>query len=315
MISSWSSGEDAAMWHIDENRIGILTLDFVTPIVDDPYKWGEIAAANALSDVFAMGGKPMIALNIVAFPVKTLDLSILEKILLGGHKKVSEAGGLLVGGHSIEDEEPKYGLCVFGEVQREQMWQVTGARPGDVLILTKPIGTGVISTAIKADMIEDETGSEESIRWMSTLNNLPLTLEEDLLGCVHACTDVTGFGLVGHTLDMLSAGGLDLTMGLQDIPLLPGAIGLAEMGLVPAGTYNNRIQYEDAVLNIKDHPETHVDMIFDAQTSGGLLLAVPEREGQKMVDRIRLAGFERTAIIGTLQEGRGNIRLVKELGL
>lgn len=315
MISSWSSGEDAAMWHIDENRIGILTLDFVTPIVDDPYKWGEIAAANALSDVFAMGGKPMIALNIVAFPVKTLDLSILEKILLGGHKKVSEAGGLLVGGHSIEDEEPKYGLCVFGEVQREQMWQVTGARPGDVLILTKPIGTGVISTAIKADMIEDETGSEESIRWMSTLNDLPLTLEKDLLGCVHACTDVTGFGLVGHTLDMLSAGGLDLTMGLQNIPLLPGAIGLAEMGLVPAGTYNNRIQYEDAVLNIKDHPETHVDMIFDAQTSGGLLLAVPEREGQKMVDRIRLAGFERTAIIGTLQEGRGNIRLVKELGL
>lgn len=315
MISSWSSGEDAAMWHIDENRIGILTLDFVTPIVDDPYKWGEIAAANALSDVFAMGGKPMIALNIVAFPVKTLDLSILEKILLGGHKKVSEAGGLLVGGHSIEDEEPKYGLCVFGEVQREQMWQVTGAKPGDVLILTKPVGTGVISTAIKADMIEDETGAEESIRWMSTLNDLPLTLEKDLLGCVHACTDVTGFGLVGHTLDMLSAGGLDLTMGLQNIPLLPGAIGLAEMGLVPAGTYNNRIQYEDAVLNIKDHPETHVDMIFDAQTSGGLLLAVPEREGQKMVDRIRLAGFERTAIIGTLQEGRGNIRLVKELGL
>lgn len=303
------------MWHIDENRIGILTLDFVTPIVDDPYKWGEIAAANALSDVFAMGGKPMIALNIVAFPVKTLDLSVLEQILLGGHKKVSEAGGMLVGGHSIEDEEPKYGLCVFGEVQHERMWQVTGAKPGDVLILTKPIGTGVISTAIKADMIEDETGSEESIRWMSTLNDLPLTLTEDLLRHVHACTDVTGFGLVGHTLDMLSDGGLDVIMGLDNIPLLPGAIGLAEMGLVPAGTYNNRIQYEDSVLDMKDHSETHVDMIFDAQTSGGLLLAVPEEEGQKMVDRIRLAGFERTAIIGTLQEGHGHIRLVKELGL
>jgi selenide,water dikinase len=302
------------MWHIDENRIGILTLDFVTPIVDDPYKWGEIAAANALSDVFAMGGKPMIALNIVAFPVKTLDLSVLEKILLGGHKKVSQAGGLLVGGHSIEDEEPKYGLCVFGEVQQEQMWQVTGARPGDVLILTKPIGTGVISTAIKADMIEDETGVEESIRWMSTLNDLPLTLGQELLGHVHACTDVTGFGLVGHTLDMLSEGKLDLIMGLENVPLLPGAIGLAEMGLVPAGTYNNRIQYEDAVLNIQNHPETLVDMVFDAQTSGGLLLAVPENVGEKMVERIRLAGFERTAIIGTLQEGHGNIRLEERLG-
>lgn len=301
------------MWLIDENRVGILTLDFVTPIVDDPGKWGEIAAANALSDVFAMGGKPMIALNIVAFPVKTLELSVLEQILQGGHRKVSEAGGFLMGGHSVEDEEPKYGLAVFGEVQRNHMWQVTGAQPGDVLILTKPIGTGVISTAIKADMVEDPRGPEESIRWMSTLNNVPVLLEDRLLSAVSACTDVTGFGLAGHALDMLSLGGLDLLIDINNIPLLPGAVELAEMGLLPAGTYNNRIQYEDKVINKENHPETLVDMIFDAQTSGGLLLAVPKDRFHKILEGLLLAGFERSAKIGIFTKGKGLIRLVDSI--
>jgi selenide,water dikinase len=301
------------MWYLDEERVGILTIDFITPIVDDPMQWGAIAAANALSDVFAMGGRPMVALNIVAFPVKTLELDVLEKILLGGYKKVSEAGAFLMGGHSIEDKEPKYGLAVFGEVNKRRMWQVTGAQPGDILILTKPIGTGVISTAIKADMVEDQDGPKESIRWMSTLNKIPLLLDDKDLGTVRACTDVTGFGLAGHCRDMLSMENIDLTMGIRDIPLLPGAIELAEMGLIPAGTYNNRIQYEDYVVNMKAYPETLIDMIFDAQTSGGLLLAVPKNESPSILEKIQYAGFEQAAIIGCFTKGNGKIRLTDHI--
>lgn len=298
------------MWMIDDERVGILTLDFLTPIVDDPEKWGEIAATNSLSDVFAMGGKPLIALNIVAFPVKTLDLSVLEKILLGGHNKVSEAGGLLVGGHSIEDEEPKYGLAVFGEVNRNKIWQVTGAKPGDKLILTKPLGTGIISTAIKAGMVEDPRGPIESIQWMSKLNNVPQVLGDELLSSIRACTDVTGFGLAGHSLDMLSRGDLDLIIGINDIPLLSGVVELAEMGLIPAGTYNNRIQYQERVQNKENYADTLVDMVFDAQTSGGLLLAVSGSEADNILKALNLAGFIRSAIIGTFKDGEGNIRLV-----
>ena len=310
MITSWSSGEDAALWRIDENRAGILTLDFVTPIVDDPFQWGQIAAANSLSDVFAMGGKPFIALNIVGFPVKTLPLEVLERVISGGNDKVREAGAFLMGGHSVEDEEPKYGLAVYGEVRLDRIWKVTGAKAGDHLILTKPVGTGVISTAIKADMVEDPQGPEESIKWMSTLNDLPLRINDDILAHVHACTDVTGFGLAGHSLDMLSLKDLDLILGLGDIPLLPGAIDLADMGLLPAGTYNNRIQYEGRVERKDNFPETLVDMIFDAQTSGGLILAVDPSITPTMLKSLHQAGFERTTLIGSFTEGEGRIKLV-----
>ncbi len=299
------------MWTIDDFRAGVLTLDFVTPIVDNPEKWGEIAAANAISDIFAMGGKPFVALNIVGFPIKTLGLDILEKILRGGHRKVSEAGAFLVGGHSVEDEEPKYGLSVYGEVELSRMWKVTGSEAGDVLILTKPIGTGVISTAIKADMVEDPSGPEEAEKWMSTLNDVPLKLNEDLLRNVKACTDVTGFGLAGHLLDMLSDGELDFSMNLENIPLLPGTIDLAEMGLLPAGTYNNRIQYEDRVMNRDAFPESLTDMVFDAQTSGGLLLSLPEENASETLHKLRQTGFSSSCVIGHFLKGNGNIQLDK----
>ncbi len=299
------------MWTIDDLRAGVLTLDFVTPIVDNPEKWGEIAAANAISDIFAMGGKPFVALNIVGFPIKTLGLDILEQILRGGHRKVSEAGAFLVGGHSVEDEEPKYGLSVYGEVELSRMWKVTGSEAGDVLILTKPIGTGVISTAIKADMVEDPSGPEEAEKWMSTLNDVPLKLSEDLLRNVKACTDVTGFGLAGHLLDMLSDGELDFSMDLENIPLLPGTIDLAESGLLPAGTYNNRIQYEDRVMNRDAFPESLTDMVFDAQTSGGLLMSVPEENAPETLHKLRETGFSYSCVIGHFLRGNGNIQLDK----
>ncbi len=288
-------------------------MDFITPIVDNPRKWGEIAACNSISDVFAMGGHPIVALNIVGFPVKKLDIEILREILEGGYSKVREAGAFLVGGHSVEDEEPKYGLAVYGEVAREHPWQVVGAQLGDLLILTKPVGTGIIATGIKADMIEDPQGPSEAIRWMSTLNNVPMILSEDQKIAIHACTDVTGFGLIGHALDMLSLKNLNLVLGLHNVPLLPGVIELAESGLIPAGTYNNRIQYEDMVHGMQAFPDEEVDILYDAQTSGGFLLAVSPDKAEGIIQSLKNAGFERSICIGRFKPGEGMIEIVDNI--
>lgn len=309
ILSSWVSGEDAALWVLDEERAGVLTVDFITPLVDDPSTWGEIAAANSLSDVFAMGGIPLVALNIVGFPTKTLDLDVLKKVLHGGFRKVREAGAFLLGGHSVEDREPKYGLVVYGEVARNAIWQVTGARPGDVLLLTKPLGTGVVATAIKAEMLGNVETEREAVRWMTALNDLPRKLGAEARLKVHACTDVTGFGLAGHSLDMLSGGGLDLHLGIRDIPLLPGVLDLASNGLIPEGTYNNRIEYGDRVRDPEGHEDILMDMIFDAQTSGGLLLAMSEEAGAEMLPDIRAMGFEHAAVIGRFSGGSGAIEV------
>jgi len=282
-------------------------------VVDDPSAWGAIAAANSLSDVFAMGGAPLVALNIVGFPTKSLDLSVLEAVLAGGNKKVREAGAFLLGGHSVEDKEPKYGLVVYGEVAMGSIWQVTGAEPGDVLLLTKPLGTGVAATAVKADMIEDERTVAEAVRWMTTLNNLPGRLDPEIMALVHSCTDVTGFGLAGHALDMLSSGGLDLVLGIHDLPLIHGVLDLAGSGLIPAGTYNNRIEYEGRVRDPKRHDEILMDMIFDAQTSGGLLLALPENEAILTLNQIRGLGFDAAAIVGRFKKGKGDLEIVDNI--
>ncbi len=281
--------------------------------MDDPHVWGRVAAANSLSDVFAMGGSPLVALNIVGFPVKTLDMSVLEAVLAGGFEKVKEAGAFLLGGHSVEDKEPKYGLVVYGEVRIDSVWKVTGARPGDVLLLTKPIGTGVVATALKADMLEDERSLQEAVRWMSTLNDLPRKLDPALLSLIHACTDVTGFGLAGHSLDMLSSRNLNLILGVRDIPLLPGVLDLASSGLIPAGTYNNRIEYEDRVFDPMKHDDVLMDMLFDAQTSGGLLLALPEDGAESFLVALRYIGFELAAVIGRFTDGKGDIEIVDNI--
>jgi len=312
-MSSWSSGEDAALFTIDDKRAGILTVDFITPVVDDPRLWGRIAAANALSDVFAMGGLPLVALNIVGFPVKTLPLEMLEAILAGGLEVVQEAGAFLAGGHSVEDKEPKYGLTVFGEVPIDKIWRINGARAGDVLLLTKPIGTGIATTALKADMVSDDRTVQEAVRWMSTLNDLPKRLAPDLLSCVNACTDVTGFGLAGHALDMLSSGNLKLLLCLNEIPLITGVLELAESGLVPAGTYNNRAEYENRVDDPAGHDEILLEMLFDTQTSGGMLLAVPEKVASDLLSALKEAGFESSAIIGRFVPGDRKIHIVEGL--
>jgi selenide,water dikinase len=296
------------MWAIDEKRVGILTLDFITPIVDDPELWGQIAAANSLSDVFAMGGRPLVALNIVGFPVHCEPLELLESVLKGGQSKVIEAGAVLAGGHSVEDEEPKYGLAVFGEVSRDRIWRVSGARPGDVLILTKPLGTGLCTTAVKAEMAE-MLNTKPVFDSMARLNDLPLHLDDRLHLAVHACTDVTGFGLAGHLLDMLSAGNVDCFLEPGALPAFPGVIELADMGLIPAGTYRNRELYSPRTEGLEKLPLKLQDLLFDPQTSGGLLLAVDPEPARALLDLCQSGCAPESQVIGQFRGGTGRIRL------
>jgi selenide,water dikinase len=293
---------------VDEKRAGIFTLDFITPVVDDPFTFGQIAAANALSDVFAMGGRPLVALNIVGFPVNCQPLEVLTQILRGGQERVTAAGAFLAGGHSVEDDEPKYGLAVYGEVPADRIWKVTGARPGDSLILTKPLGTGLIITAFQAEM--DEPGEiDAAVDSMRSLNDLPRRLPEELVCEVHACTDVTGFSLAGHLLDMLSGGGIGVRVFAEKLPLLPGALEKADMGLVPAGSYRNRELYSPRVDGLENISSPMSDLVFDAQTSGGLLLAVPSGVSDAFVDLCRSTGFPHAAKIGVFTEGSGRMVL------
>ncbi len=311
ILASWSGGEDAALWKLDDKRIGILTIDFITPIVDDAYTWGQIAAANSISDVFAMGGRPLIALNVVNFPTKLLSLDILKLILDGGYDKTREAGAFLVGGHSVQDDEPKYGLVVYGEVDNNKIWRTTGAENGDKLILTKPLGTGIAATAIKADMLEDKLTELEAIKYMRMLNSLPLYMDDDLHDAVHAATDVTGFGLAGHVWDMLSDETIDLNLNLNNLPSIAGVKELADMGLVPEGAYRNRAEYEHKVDFINQaYSQSEIDLMFDAQTSGGLLLAARADKADAIVELAKLKGFDKACIIGEFVDGTGRIRVI-----
>jgi selenide,water dikinase len=309
ILATWSGGEDAALWKIDGRRLGILTVDFITPVVDDPYLWGQVAAANSIGDVFAMGGRPIVALNVVGFPTKKLELDVLKKILAGGFSKTREAGAFLAGGHSVQDEEPKYGLVVYGEVDADEVWRTSGAGEKDLLILTKPIGTGIAITGIKADMIENPETAAEATRWMTALNDVPRAFSAGLRRSVHAATDVTGFGLTGHILDMLSGGDLDFRLSLRDLPLLPGVLDLANTGLIPEGTYRNRVAYEDRVQIEGDFEDAEIDLLFDAQTSGGLLLAVSPDRAEEALSACRGTGFGRAAVIGEFSRGSGKIKV------
>ena len=306
ILTDWEGGEDAALWKITEERVGILTLDFITPVVDDPYVWGQIAAANSISDVFAMGGSPLVALNIVAFPLNCLPLDMLKRLMEGGASKVSESGAFLVGGHSVEDQEPKYGLCVFGEVERDAMWRTTGAQPGDALLLTKPLGTGIMATAIKAEMA-DPAQADQAVRWMTALNDLPRRMTPEQRRRVHAATDVTGFGLAGHALDMLSDHRVDLELSVEALPLLDGAADLAQMGLFPAGGYRNEKLYAPQIDHLEKISRTYRDFLFDTQTSGGLMMACPPEDAEEIIALAKRHGFDRAGVIGRFKPGTGRI--------
>jgi selenide,water dikinase len=283
----------------------IQSLDFFTPIVDDPYDFGQIAAANALSDVYAMGGKPLMALNIVCFPQKSMSLSILKDILVGGLHKMHEAGVILVGGHTVEDEELKYGLSVTGTIHPLQVIHNSGARAGDHLILTKPLGTGIISTAIKGNTASP--GAIASIvKSMVTLNKRASELM--LAAGVHACTDITGFGLLGHAAEMTEGTDVGLALDSAAVPFFHEAKELAEMGMVPGGLYRNR-DFRKNMVDIDRHvPQYLADILFDPQTSGGLLIALPAPRASQLLKRLREEGSTEAAIIGeVVSEPRGRI--------
>ena len=276
----------------------IQTVDFFTPIVDDPFTFGQIAAANALSDVFAMGGEPRVALNIVCFP-NCLDPSILGDIMAGGASKVKEAGAVLVGGHSVQDDDPKYGLCVSGFVETDKILRNYGAKPGDVLILTKQIGSGIINTAIKAEMCSEEA-EQEACDVMKSLNKKAKEAMEGL--CVHACTDITGFGLLGHGIEMAQASQVFVDLYVKKVPVITDALSYAEMGLVPAGSYNTR-EYTGHLVDRTQVADVYYDLLYDPQSSGGLLFSIPQEQADLAMQRLKEAELDtKTAIIGEVRE-------------
>jgi len=275
----------------------IQTVDFFTPIVDDPFTFGQVAVANSLSDVYAKGGKPLTALNIVCFPVKTMDISILREILTGGLDKMREAGVVLVGGHSVEDMELKYGLSVTGIIHPEKVVLNTGSKAGDKLLLTKPLGTGIVNTALKRGKASEEAVSK-AINYMITLNNKASELMMTVN--VNACTDVTGFGLLGHACEMIEGTNVGMVIYSTEVPYIKEAKELAEMGMIPGGTQRNRDYRGDMIKIDRDVPGYLMDIFFDPQTSGGLLISVPEPVAESLVKMMHEDGIEEAAIIGEI---------------
>jgi selenide,water dikinase len=272
LIVGLDTSDDAAVYKINEDIALIQTLDFFTPVVDDPYTFGQIAATNSLSDVYAMGGEPKLAMNIVCFP-NCLNPNVLVEILKGGHDKVREAGAILVGGHTVEDDEPKYGLSVAGFVHPKKVLTNSNAKPGDVLVITKPLGLGIINTAIKGE-IADKTSYNEAVKVMSTLNKYAKQAMDKVE--INSVTDITGFGLLGHALEMAEGSSVTIKINHKNIPLIANTLAYAQMGLVPAGAYANRGYIGDKVKFTNQIPEDMEDVLFDPQTSGGLLISLPK---------------------------------------
>jgi selenide,water dikinase len=286
------TADDAGVYRIGEECALVETTDIITPLVDDPWLFGAIAACNALSDVFAMGGRPVTAMNLVFYPACAISPEILREILAGGAAKIREAGACLVGGHTVEDDELKYGLAVTGLVHPDRVIRNSTARPGDVLVLTKPIGTGIISTGIKAEMVSDAT-VDEACRWMTTLNDVAARIMTE---CgANAGTDVTGFGLIGHASEMARGAGVTLVLDLNAVPIMHGVSDLIRDGLIPAGCYRNRDFYARLLLDSRPSqnvvptalPADDLIPLFDPQTSGGLLVALPPRSADTF---LRTAG-------------------------
>lgn len=299
LLTGMENFEDAAVYKITEDIAIIQTTDFFPPVVDDPYTFGRIAAVNALSDVYAMGGAPILALNILCFPTCDYPLSVAREILRGGADTVAEAGAVMAGGHSIQLPEPIYGLCVTGVVHPARMLTNSGARVGDVVVLSKPVGTGVGLLGLKGGQLS-ETQREELIRNLTTLNNR--SLEIALRYQVHAATDVTGFGLIGHLHEMACASGLEFALWADSVPLLPGTQALAQQGFVPAAAYSNRRAYQPFVNNKIDVDESLADLLYDPQTAGGLLFCVDQMQAENLLQELQQLEMT-SAAIGTFRSG------------
>lgn len=301
MLVGYGTADDAGVYKLRDDLAIVQTVDFFTPIVDDPFDFGRIAAANALSDVYAMGGTPVSALNIATFPIDTLDASILERILAGGATVAQQAGVAILGGHTIKDTEPKYGLAVVGTIDPQRIVTNADARPGDLLVLTKPIGTGILSTALKRNAI-DEAAMQEAIDWMAALNDRAGAALQSV--SAHAATDITGFGLLGHAHEMARASGVSLHIDAGAVPLLAGVLDLIERDIVPGGTRDNAALQADFTSFAPSVSSSVRVALSDAQTSGGMLVSLPPE---------RLPAFQAQmhgahalcAVIGEVRSGEG----------
>jgi len=296
--------DDAGVYKLTDDLALIQSIDYFTPIVDDPYMFGQIAVANALSDVYAMGGKPLTAMNVVCFPSETMDIAILGEILKGGLDKMQEAEVVLVGGHSVIDTELKYGLSVTGIIHPQKIVTNSRAKVGDRLILTKPLGTGIINTAIKGGLADKETITKVTA-YMARLNREASELMQ--VAGAHACTDITGFGLLGHACEMTQASEVGMEIHSAAVPVIPETIEFARMGLVPAGTYRNKEFRSNMVEFAAKIPDFMRDVLFDAQTSGGLLISISSEAADKLLNELHKMGDKDAAIIGTIvdkPEGR-----------
>ncbi len=313
LLVGTETGDDAAVYRLGEDTALVVTADFFPPIVDDPFTYGSIAVANSLSDIYAMGGRPLLGLNLVSFPVE-LPKDILATILKGGYAKAQEAGCLIVGGHTVDDKEPKYGLAVIGLVRPGKQVTNSGAQPGDALVLTKPIGTGIITTAAKQGVCDAETLAG-AVRWMETLN--AAACEAMVEVGVHACTDVTGFGLIGHLQGMVAGSGVGARIELSAVPVLPGARELLAGGVAPGGTHRNY----DSVGQLVDWPPVRAGgwrdgvskeerlLLCDAQTSGGLLMAVAPDKLDALLTALAKRGVAVRAVIGHMTTKGGRIEV------
>lgn len=303
LLVGFDKSDDASVYKISDELALVQTVDFFPPIADDPYLFGQIAATNALSDVYAMGGEPKLCLNIMAVP-EDMPKEAVHDILRGGYDKVYEAGALITGGHSILDDEPKYGLAVTGFVHPDKMLTNSAARPGDVLVLTKPLGIGVLTSAGKADLLTEDTVAFMN-RMMTTLNKAARDVMVRYR--VHACTDVTGFGLMGHGFEMAQGSDVELTIDVSAIDFIPEAVEFARMGVLPAGMYRNR-SFAEAGVDVGETEVAIQDLLFDPQTSGGLLMAVDPADADALLAELKPA-VPSAQRIGTVGEYRGGKRI------
>jgi selenide,water dikinase len=301
LIVGTETSDDAGVFRVREDLAIVNTVDFFTPIVDDPYVFGQIAAANALSDVYAMGGDPLTALNIVGFPKDRLELDVLGEIIRGGAERVRRAGAVLIGGHTIIDPELKYGLAVTGIVHPERVLRNVGARAGDALVLTKPLGTGIVTTALKRRKVSNAM-LRTAVRSMVALNDAASRVARTFP--VRACSDVTGFGLLGHAAEMAMGSGVSLEFDSAKLPLLPGAVRLAEEGLLTGGCKRNRAYLADKVVVSQSVSPGLEEVAYDPQTSGGLLVSLPAREASRLIRKLRAARVAAATVVGRVHSRR-----------
>ncbi len=299
-----AGSDDAGVYRLSEDTAIIQTVDFFTPIVDDPYMFGQIAAANSLSDVYAMGGRPLTAMNIVCFPIDTMDITVLKDILRGGVDKMAEAGVVLLGGHSVNDAELKYGLSVTGTVHPERMVTNEGAAAGDKLILTKKLGTGILGSALKSGVLNSQTQTA-MMKSMAALNSTASRLMQE--EGIHACTDVTGFGFLGHLTQLLKNSRVGAVVNSAAVPLFNNVVECLGKGLRPGGLERNREYYSPAVKIESGVPEHIVDILYDPQTSGGLLISLAGEKAEGLLDKLGRAGIVGAAIVGEITAGPAGV--------